>query len=45
MNEPTLTLSVAAAALPEIFLTGAICLVLLVDVRTAAAEGATTLGG
>jgi len=37
MNEPTLTLSVAAAALPEIFLTGAICLVLLVDVFAGAA--------
>lgn len=37
MNAPTLTLAGMAPALPEIFLTAAICLVLLVDVFAGAA--------
>ena len=37
MNPPTLTLATVAPALPEIFLTAAICLILLVDVFAGAA--------
>jgi len=42
MNAPTLTLASLAPALPEIYLTAAICLVLLVDVFAGAAARRVT---